>query len=508
MSSREAPADVPDETRVILDGQDPSVVDLTETIGPIGAPAMESDWAFNLGTSALRRYRLVGFTLVLIDVVCVAVALLVAHALRFGILPEPDYMIGLVVATPLWIGVFHALGLYGPNHFSWLEEFRRTVSAVGLGIVLIILLTFWLDVYLSRSWMAIALAIALALELIARRVVRAYVSRQHARESLVLRTLVIGNKDQTARPIAALNRPGSGFRPLGYVDATSPLIASAQVSPIELVSRLRLLIRQYRTDCLFIASPTIETRPMLAMLQAARQEGVLVRVYTHLSGILASRVTVQPLGQEGMALTLKPAGLSAPQRVVKRTMDLVLAGLGLIAASPILLTTALAIRVTSGGRVLFRQERVTEGNRTFRMYKFRTMADSSDRHAENQAVDRSVPFFKHTGDVHVTRLGKWLRKWSLDELPQLLNVLIGDMSLVGPRPLPAEQVSANIELLGPRHEVRAGITGWWQIHGRSELEPEEAIRLDHFYIENWSPSLDIYILLRTAGALLTRRGAY
>jgi lipopolysaccharide/colanic/teichoic acid biosynthesis glycosyltransferase len=209
-----------------------------------------------------------------------------------------------------------------------------------------------------------------------------------------------------------------------------------------------------------------------------------------------------------MALTLKPAGLSARQRVVKRTLDLVLAGLGLIVTLPILLATALAIRVTSGGPVLFTQERVTEGNRTFRMYKFRTMANPSDRHTEARAVDRSVPFFKHTGDVHVTPLGKSLRKWSLDELPQLLNVLIGDMSLVGPRPLPAEQVSANIELLGPRHEVRAGITGWWQIHGRSELEPEEAIRLDHFYIENWSPSLDVYILLRTAGALLTRRGAY
>jgi lipopolysaccharide/colanic/teichoic acid biosynthesis glycosyltransferase len=158
--------------------------------------------------------------------------------------------------------------------------------------------------------------------------------------------------------------------------------------------------------------------------------------------------------------------------------------------------------------VLFRQERVTEGNRTFRMHKFRTMATDVDRRGAEETADRSIPFFKHGDDGHVTNLGKRLRKWSVDELPQLFDVLIGDMSLVGPRPLPAEQVSANLELLGARHEVRAGITGWWQIHGRSELDPEEAVRLDHFYIENWSPLLDIYILARTVGTLITGRGAY
>jgi exopolysaccharide biosynthesis polyprenyl glycosylphosphotransferase len=280
------------------------------------------------------------------------------------------------------------------------------------------------------------------------------------------------------------------------------------LSPIERVSRLRRLIRQYRPDCVIVASPTIGTRQMLAVMQAARQEGVLVRVYTHLSGILASRVAIQHLGKEGVVLTLKPAGLSASQRVVKRTMDLVLATLTLIACAPVLMVTAILLRLTSGSPVLFRQDRVTEGNRMFRMYKFRTMANGPDEHDEGQATDTAKPFFKVKSDPRITRLGRWLRAWSLDELPQLFNVVLGDMSLVGPRPLPAEQVSANIEVLGPRHEVRAGITGWWQIHGRSDVEPEEAIRMDHFYIENWSPSLDLYILLRTVGALLTRRGAY
>jgi lipopolysaccharide/colanic/teichoic acid biosynthesis glycosyltransferase len=142
------------------------------------------------------------------------------------------------------------------------------------------------------------------------------------------------------------------------------------------------------------------------------------------------------------------------------------------------------------------------------MFKFRTMTNGAEHGAQEEGIDTSVPFFKLKSDSRLTKVGKVLRRLSIDELPQLFNVLLGDMSLVGPRPLPAEQVSANIELLGPRHEVRSGITGWWQIQGRSDVDHEEAIRMDHFYIENWSPALDAYILLRTVGALFTRKGAY
>lgn len=143
------------------------------------------------------------------------------------------------------------------------------------------------------------------------------------------------------------------------------------------------------------------------------------------------------------------------------------------------------------------------------MLKFRTMTDGSRREVHEQAIDTSLPYFKIKDDPRVTAVGRLLRRWSIDEFPQLLNVVIGDMSLVGPRPLPSDQVAANLELLGPRHEVRAGITGWWQIHGRADTDdPEGATAKDDFYIENWSPMLDLYILLRTVGAVASRRGAY
>jgi len=493
---------------MIPDVEDQGAIDLTTVIDGADGQTVDSTAGLNVRTGALRHYRLIGALLIVLDLLCLTLALLAAHALRFHLIPDPDYVVVIAVAGLLWPGVFHALGLYAPQRLTGLEEFRRTTAAVGIGIIVLILVTFWSDVYLSRSWMAMTLVIALFLELTARMVVRAYVSRLHTRDRLMLRTIVIGSKEQVNEPIQLLGRPGSGFLPLGWVDATSPVLASSDVSPTERVNRLRLVFRHYRPECIYMASTTIGRKQMFAVMQAARQEGLVVRIYTHLSGVLASRLTAQPLGKEGVALTVKPAGLSTSQRAIKRGMDVVLATVGVIVVSPILLLSAIAVRITSGGPVLFRQQRVTEGDRTFVMYKFRTMTEGAEHGAESRDLDMSVPFFKLKADPRLTRVGKALRRWSIDELPQLFNVLIGDMSLVGPRPLPAEQVSANIELLGPRHEVRSGITGWWQIKGRSDLDHEEAIRMDHFYIENWSPALDAYILLKTAGALFTRKGAY
>ena len=508
MKLGDAPSRLTRDVVVVPEADDEGPVDLTSVLDGVDGLVIDGTAGLTVGTSALRRYRLVGVLLVPIDIACLTIALLVAHALRFGYVPELDYLTGMAVAGLLWPAVFHSLGLYAPQHLSALEEFRRTIGAVGFGIVVVILATFWLHFYLSRSWMAITLVIALILELAARMTVRRYVARLRATDSLMLRTLVIGSKEQANEPIEALGKPGSGFLPLGFVDATSPILASSGISGSERVNRLRILFRKFRPDCIFMASTTIGPRQMLAVMQAARQEGVVVRLYTHLSGVWASRLTAQPLGTEGVVLTLKPAGLSASQRIIKRGTDIVLAGIGLLLASPILLVAAVAIKISSAGPILFRQQRVTDGARSFVMYKFRTMTDRAEHGAQEAGIDTSVPFFKLKTDHRLTGVGKVLRRWSIDELPQLFNVLLGDMSLVGPRPLPSEQVSANIELLGPRHEVRSGITGWWQIQGRSDVDPEEAIRMDHFYIENWSPALDAYILLRTAGALFTRKGAY
>jgi lipopolysaccharide/colanic/teichoic acid biosynthesis glycosyltransferase len=189
--------------------------------------------------------------------------------------------------------------------------------------------------------------------------------------------------------------------------------------------------------------------------------------------------------------------------MLKRVLDLVVAIPALVLSLPFWAAFALAIRLDSRGPVFFNQERVTKDGRVFRMHKFRTMRTDPDI-----TLDTTTPFFKLQSDPRLTRVGKFLRRFSLDELPQLWNVIAGEMSLVGPRPLPADQVAANLDLLRPRQTVPAGVTGWWQINGRSRLTPEESLQLDLFYIENWSPTLDLYVLLKTFSAVIGRQGAY
>jgi lipopolysaccharide/colanic/teichoic acid biosynthesis glycosyltransferase len=207
------------------------------------------------------------------------------------------------------------------------------------------------------------------------------------------------------------------------------------------------------------------------------------------------------------ALSVKPVGPSAFQVVAKRTFDVVVGSVTLFLTLPFMAIIATLIPLTSPGPALFRQTRVTKDGRTFTMYKFRSMVTDPEEALDGSVIDLTKPFFKLENDPRLTRIGRALRSLSLDELPQLWNVVRGDMSLVGPRPLPVEQVEANREFLAARHEVRSGLTGLWQVSGRSGLDSEEALRIDRFYIENWSLGLDIWILFRTFGALVTRRGA-
>jgi exopolysaccharide biosynthesis polyprenyl glycosylphosphotransferase len=252
-----------------------------------------------------------------------------------------------------------------------------------------------------------------------------------------------------------------------------------------------------------VASSAVDEEQTALVAQAGRLESKEVRVSVTLPEVLTSRLSFQKVGP-AIALSLRPIRLSASQAVVKRAFDLVAASALLVVTLPLWAVVAVAIRLTSPGPVFFHQERVTKGDQIFRMHKFRTMrpADGTIH------LDTTVPFFKMESDPRLTGIGKVIRRLSIDELPQLWNVIVGEMSIVGPRPLPADQVAANQELLSPRHEVPAGLTGWWQVNGRSGVTVEEALRLDLFYIENWSLSLDLYILLKTFGAVALGRGAY
>jgi exopolysaccharide biosynthesis polyprenyl glycosylphosphotransferase len=451
---------------------------------------------------ALRRYRAISMGLAATDAACVLAALLIAYQIRYSMRPMPVRELVVVVVAPLlWVTVFRAFHLYSPQHLSPFDEFRGVISASSLGMVLLVMASYWSKSAFPRAWLGLSWVFVLVLEFATRRGWEAYRVRLKRDGRLALRTLIVGTAGEATRLAEALKDPASGFIPVGYVGRFDPSVPANGLAVVGDINDLRPLVHEHYADCFFVASTSVSTEDMLQVTQVARQERTEVRVSANLSQTLTSRLTLQSVGG-AIALSIRPVRLSRAQVAMKRAFDLIMASAALAVSLPLWGAIAIAIRLSSPGPALFHQKRVTKGGRVFGMHKFRTMRIGVD-----SPVDTSAPFFKLKSDPRLTPIGKVLRRLSLDELPQFWNVLKGDMSLVGPRPLPADQVAANLELLGPRHEVPAGVTGWWQINGRGGVSPEEAVHLDQFYIENWSLSLDLYIVLKTFGAVLSRKGA-
>jgi exopolysaccharide biosynthesis polyprenyl glycosylphosphotransferase len=460
--------------------------------------------------SARERFRSLYRRMALTDALSVAAGLVVAYLIRFGArAPEVEFVVLLLVAPPLFVGVFALFHLYDSHHFTPAEEFRRIIVAVSLGVMAYATVSFWSKSSFSRGWIALSWGFMLVFTLFSRRLWHWYVRRARSRGDLRFRTLIVGTNEEATHLRDLMAMPTLGYEAIGFVATSDDVLAEAPGAVMGSVADLREVIRASDADCVFVASSALETHEMGHVAKAVRLEGVEVRVTATLPQVLSSRVTAQPIGGL-MSLSLRPVRLTGTQAAAKRVFDVAMSGFGLLLAAPLLLVIALAIRVTSPGPVLFRQRRVGQRGRPFTILKFRTMAiDAEDRLDELRVHNEADgPLFKMKHDPRVTPLGRRLRKWSLDELPQLVNVLRGEMSMVGPRPPLPEEVSAYEDWQFDRLEVQPGVTGLWQVSGRSNLSFDEYVRLDLFYIENWSLAYDLFIVAKTIPQLVTRHGAY
>lgn len=403
-----------------------------------------------------------------------------------------------------WVAVYFLYGLYSPRHLSATDEFRRLFGASSLGMCILVLAGFWSQTAIPRSVVGLFWILATAFELLSRRIWRLEIARRKETGSLALRTLVVGTNDEARDIWGQLQTRGSGYEPVGYIASGSTHVLNDNIDVVTGIRGVEHILQDQNIECLFIASSALSPDEVSRVMTAARQAEIDIRVSANLPDILSTRLAVQPVGSS-LALSVRPMRLTRAQSIAKRAFDIAVSIATIALTAPIWMVIAAVIKLTSDGPVLFRQVRVTKGGQRFNMVKFRTMYDSTDAALD---IDTSTPFFKLENDPRTTPIGRFLRRFSLDELPQLINVLNGEMSLVGPRPLPVDQVESHPELLGGRLEVQAGMTGWWQIQGRSEVSAEAAVRLDVFYVENWSLSLDLYILLKTFGAVVTRSGAY
>lgn len=286
-------------------------------------------------------------------------------------------------------------------------------------------------------------------------------------------------------------RPDNGLRSLGTFES------------------LEETLRDNRIDEVIIADPDFPQEKAVDLVDKCHVMGVRVRIAPSTMEILVHRAEFVP-GQSVPLFELKPPVFEGFDYLLKRSFDLVLSTVLLILFSPILVAAALAVRLTSRGPVLYHSIRPGVGAKPFACFKFRTMYFGADlQQAELEVLNEAGgAIFKIRDDPRITRVGRFLRRYSIDELPQLMNVLRGEMSLVGPRPLPERDYARLEEWHKKRYLVMPGITGLWQVSGRSELDFDDLVRLDFLYLERWSPFLDLTILLKTFPAVLMRRGAF
>lgn len=466
----------------------------------------------------------------LIDGSLAALAFIIAYGLRFefqlgGDVPAASYQplsffySKIVLFALLAVAIFHLKGLYRmPRWSTLLDETWIVASGTVLAMAGVILVAFFDRFNPSRLVFAGAVPIAIVLLLSARVIYRMIRERIWAKGIGVDRVVVVGG-GRAARRIMQwlLSQPHLGYEVVGYVDDQADSEEMAVATPNKVVHPLRLgdtlrlqsLLHQQQIDEVIIALPPWERDRSLEIMSACRQLDVEFKLVPDLYALALDRVNIHEVA--GMPLIgLKPATISGWNFFIKRLMDVALSLFIFIGFGWLFLLIALAIRLDSKGPVFFRQERVGRNGRQFVCYKFRTMiADAESQKRQLQDMYGAGPLlFKLKDDPRRTRVGRILRRSSLDELPQFFNILLGEMSIVGPRPAVPPEVAEYQDWHYDRLLVPPGLTGLWQVNGRSNLTFDEMVRLDLYYAENWSPWLDVKTIIRTVPAILTARGAY
>ena len=426
-----------------------------------------------------------------------------------------DYLAFSVALVVTWMLALAAIGSRDPRILGTdSTEYRRVVNATlllfgGIGVVAAMTQT---DV--ARGYLITAFPLGLVLLLVSRWSWRQWLNVRRSRGQFSFSVLIIGNAanvSELARSLA--ERPEAGYRVVGALVTDSPpaLLPEIPDVPVISVTRKTLFERlaESSTDAVVVVGSDELSSSSINELSWRLDPGQQLVVAPQIVGVAGSRIHTRPVA--GLPLIhVETPSYDGAKRFAKRALDLAGSTMLIVALLPLFLATAIAIRVTSPGPVVYRQERIGLSGRPFTIFKFRSMVVDADRELSTLLAEQGTadsPLFKVKHDPRVTRVGSILRRYSIDELPQLLNVFRGEMSLVGPRPQVDDEVRLYNSKSSRRLVVKPGMSGLWQVSGRSNLSWEDSIRLDLFYVENWSITTDLVILLRTARAVLTHDGA-
>ncbi len=508
----------PDPVKVVLsDSFSPALPDWTDA--STLEPAPDDTGAVRRRSRWLRQYQ---GGLLVADLVTAWVAVGIAYLLRFGTSGVPAPTVAVAVALPLaWVALIGLNHGYHPRLVGvGAAEFQRIFRAFLYLTALISFTSFVTHADLARGFVLVALPLALVLNLVARYAARKWLHAQRARGRALKSVLLVGDSEAITKFSAVLRRDQyAGLRVAGacvpselVADMlTIDTLAEADVPLLGDVDSIVTAVRLSGADTVAVVSSGAlgpeKLRWVSWQLEGSSTELVVSPGLTEVAG---PRLHILPVAGLPLLHVDEPK-FSGFRRVLKGAFDRSLAALALVLLSPLFLALTLAVRLTSSGPALFRQVRVGRAGSTFVMLKFRSMyADAEERLASlrEQSDHGDGVLFKMREDPRVTRVGKFLRKYSLDELPQLINVVRGTMSLVGPRPPLPLEVARYEDHVHRRLLVKPGLTGLWQISGRSDLSWDESVQLDLRYVENWSLSEDLFILWKTVRAVARGSGAY
>lgn len=471
-----------------------------------------------------RYYRM---TLIVSDLLLTYLAFLLAYWLRFNVhIPifvenaltsRPFYNSVMLVVVPIWLVIFALMGLYSKDKLlGGTQEYASLFNATTLGMFLIISarFTFPTSLIFARGWVIMAWLLTFLFTASGRFMLRRYIYYVRKKGQFRNRTLIIGANDEGKLLVQQFkDAPSSGYNLIGFVQNDEYPGAPDQLGNLPCLGTLDHLenvIRAHGITHLILTSSAITQEQVLKLfVKFGTAPNIELLMSSGLYEIITTGLRIREDGSVPLVMINK-VRLTGTDQVLKFLLDVPLAAFVFLISLPIQLILALLVRLDSPGPVIYRRRVMGVNGKQFDAYKFRTMDVRSEEilKADPELMQEYLANFKIKNDPRITRIGKFLRKTSLDELPQIWNVLKGEMSLVGPRMITPQELDKynqwGINLL----TVKPGITGLWQVRGRSDVSYEERVRMDMYYVRNWTIWLDIQLLVQTVPAVLSKRGAY
>lgn len=493
----------------------------------VSLQSVKKSISFQAGALTARKFQWALFTVVLIisDLVMLAAAFRAAYFIRFQsslgifhleVIPEYNYYRTLIlILLPMWVLLFSVMGLYKRTNLLWgSQEYSILFNASTVGIVGVIAAGFLVpELVLARGWLLMAWALAFFMTAIGRFIVRRLVYVARRKGLLLSSTLIVGaNEEALLLADQLLNWQTSGMHLVGFVTQDKPAGTTLfhHLKALGGLDALPTILKQHEIEDVIVATSSLTRVEMVSIFKTyGMLKNLNLRLSSGMFEIITTGIQVSEIANVPLVRVNK-VRLTGIDKVLKTILDYSITIPGLILISPVMLVLALLVKLDSKGPIIYRRRVMGVNGKRFDAFKFRTMRSDGDQILEaypelKAKLERDG---KLVDDPRITRLGNFLRKTSLDELPQLFNVLRREMSLVGPRMIsPAEITKYNkwdTNLL----TIPPGITGLWQVSGRSDVSYEERVRLDMYYIRNWSIWLDLKLLIETVPAVVLRRGAY